>query len=380
MCGVPHHAVNAYLAKLLRRGYKVAVCEQMEDPRAAKGVVKREVIKVLTPGTAVEVENGDARENTYIAALVLTREGWGLARLDLVSGEIRALQGGPEEVRAASDELFKASPREIIYPEGAEDSLARVLSPRDAAAVPLSPVEAWAFDPPQASRLLEEHLRVKSLAGFGLDGKPLAVAAAGALLHYVKKVRKDSVALVHRVVYVPPGDRLVLDTATVRNLELVRNLRDGRTSDTLLEVMDLTVTPMGARTLRGRLLEPLADVERINARLDAVADAVRLTIERREVRDTLKGVHDLERLTGKISLAAANARDLVALKRSLEPLPKIRRSSRPSRRTRSAISWRNGTMPGTWRRSSIGPFWTSRRSRSRRAGSSSRGSTPSSMS
>jgi DNA mismatch repair protein MutS len=324
MCGVPHHAVNAYLAKLLRRGFKVAVCEQMEDPRAAKGVVKREVIKVLTPGTAVEVENGDARENTYIAAVVLTRDGWGLARLDLVSGEIRAFQGGPEDARAASDELFKSSPREILYPEGAEDSLARVLTAREAEAIPLSPVEAWAFDPPQASRILEEHFKVKSLAGFGLDGKPLAVAAAGALLHYVKKVRKDSVALVHKVVYVPAGDRLVLDAATVRNLELVRNLRDGRTSDTLLEVMDLTVTSMGARTLRSWLLEPLADVGRIDARLDAVAEAVRLTIERREVRDALKGIHDLERLTGKISLAAANPRDLIALKRSLEPLPKVR--------------------------------------------------------
>ena len=324
MCGVPHHAVNAYLAKLLRRGFKVAVCDQMEDPRSAKGVVKREVIKVLTPGTAVEVENGDARENTYIAAVVLTRDGWGLARLDLVSGEIRAFQGGPEDVRAASDELFKSSPREILYPEGAEASLARFLTPREAEAVPLSPVEAWAFDPPQASRILEEHLKVKSLAGFGLDGKPLAVAAAGALLHYVKKVRKDSLALVHKVVYVPAGDRLVLDAATVRNLELVRNLRDGRTSDTLLEVMDLTVTSMGARTLRSWLLEPLTDVGRIDARLDAVAEAVRLTIERREVRDALKGIHDLERLTGKISLAAANPRDLVALKRSLEPLPKVR--------------------------------------------------------
>jgi DNA mismatch repair protein MutS len=324
MCGVPHHAVDSYLAKLLRRGFKVAVCDQMEDPRSARGVVKREVIKVLTPGTAVEVENGDARENTYVAAVVLGREGWGLARLDLVSGEIRAFQGGPGDTRAASDELFKSSPREILYPEGAEDSLAGILSPRDAASVPMSPVEAWAFDPLQAARLLEEHFRVKSLAGFGLDGRPLAVAAAGALLHYVKKVRKDSLTLVHKIAYVPAGDRLVLDAATVRNLELVRNIRDGRTSDTLLGVMDLTVTSMGARTLRSWLLEPLTDVGRINARLDAVAEAARLTIERREARDALKGIRDLERLAGKISLAAANARDLIALKKSLEPLPKVR--------------------------------------------------------
>ena len=258
MCGVPHHAVNAYLAKLLRRGFKVAVCEQMEDPRSAKGVVKREVIKVLTPGTAVEVENGDARENTYIAAVVLTPRmagAWpGSTSFPGRSGRSRA---GPRTFGRRPTSFSESSPREILYPEGAEDSLARFLTPREAESVPLSPVEAWAFDPPQASRILEEHFKVKSLAGFGLDGKPLAVAAAGALLHYVRKVRKDSVTLVHKIVYVPAGDRLVLDAATVRNLELVRNLRDGRTSDTLLEVMDLTVTSMGARTLRSWLLEPL---------------------------------------------------------------------------------------------------------------------------
>ena len=205
---------------------------------------------------------------------------------------------------------------------------------------------------------------MKSLAGFGLEGKPLAVAAAGGLLHYVKKVRKDSVVLVHKVAYVPPGDRLVLDAATIRNLELVRNLRDGRTSDSLLEIMDLTVTPMGARTAPAAGSSSLSPTSRrINARLDAVAEAVRLTIERREIRDALKGIHDLERLTGKISLAAAHARDLVALKRSLEPLPKVRAvlaglRRGPVPRHPGRLGRRAGTSP----RSSTGPSWTSRRS------------------
>ena len=328
MCGVPYHAVNSYLAKLLRRGFKVAVCEQMEDPRAARGVVRREVIKVLTPGTAVEVENGEARENVYIASILFRENGWGLAFVDLVSGEVRTLQGRPEDKRTASDELFKTSPHEILFPEGEEEAVFQVLRPQGAFAVSTSAVEAWAFDLSQARQLLEEHFRVRSLAGFGLDGMDLAISAAGALLHYVRKVRKDSVSLIHRIRFVHSGDHLVMDAATVRNLELVRNIRDGRQKDTLLEVMDLTMTSMGGRMLRGWLLEPLCDAGMINARLDAVEEALRLTIERQEVREELKGIHDLERLTGKISLAAAHPRDLVSLKRSLEPLPRIREKSK----------------------------------------------------
>ena len=302
MCGVPYHAVNSYLAKLLRRGFKVAVCEQTEDPRAARGVVRREVIKVLTPGTAVEVENGEARENVYIASVLVREDGWGLAFVDLVSGEVRTLQGRPEDSRAASDELFKVSPHEILFPEGEEDAVSQLLRPQGAFSVTRSAVEAWAFDPLQARELIEEHFRVRSLAGFGLDGMDLAISAAGALLHYVRKVRKDSVNLVHRIRYVHSGDRLVLDAATVRNLELVRNIRDDRQKDTLLEIMDLTMTSMGGRMLRGWILEPLCDAGTINARLDAVEEALRLTIDRHEVREELKGIHDLERLTGKISL------------------------------------------------------------------------------
>ncbi len=324
MCGVPYHAVNSYLAKLLRRGFKVAVCEQMEDPRAARGVVRREVIKVLTPGTAVEVENGEARENIYIASILVKEEGWGLAFVDLVSGEVRALQGRPEDKRTASDELFKVSPHEILFPEGEEDTISQILRPEEAFAVPRSGVEAWAFDPFQAREIIEKHFRVKSLAGFGLDGKDFAVSAAGALLYYIQKVRKDSVNLVHRIRAVHPGDHLVMDAATMRNLELVRNIRDGREKDTLLEIMDLTMTSMGGRMLRRWILEPLSDVEAINARLDAVEDALRLTIERHEVREELKGIRDLERLTGKISLSAAHPGDLVSLKKSLQPLARIR--------------------------------------------------------
>ncbi|HOW85033.1 MAG TPA: DNA mismatch repair protein MutS [Candidatus Aminicenantes bacterium] len=328
MCGVPYHAVNAYVPKLLKQGFKVAICEQVEDPKAAKGVVRREVIKVLTPGTAVEVEAEEAKESTFIASLALEDGGWGLALLDLAAGEVRTLEGGWPEAKLLADEIFKAGPREIVYPEGAEDALRRVLPAEASNGAALSPAEGWLFDPPQAARAVLEHFGARSLAGFGLEDKPRAAAAAGALLAYVKRVRKDSLELVRRLSYLNAAGYLVLDAATVRNLELVRNLRDGKVKGTLLDVIDFTVTSPGGRLLRAWLLRPLCDAAAIAGRQDAVAEALAATIARREIRETLKSVHDLERLVGKIGLSAAQPRDLVALKASLVPLPSIERELR----------------------------------------------------
>jgi DNA mismatch repair protein MutS len=328
MCGVPYHAVNSYLPKLLRQGFKVAVCEQVEDPKAAKGVVRREVIKVLTPGTAVEIESEDAKESTFLVSLALAEDGWGMALVDLATGEVRTLEGPWAEAKLLADEIFKAGPKEILYPEGAEDALRRVIPLDGSNGAALSPAEGWLFDPPQAARVVLEHFGAKSLAGFGLEDRPRAVAAAGALIAYVKKVRKDSLALVHRISYLNAGGQLVLDAATVRNLELVRNLRDGKLKGTLLDVIDFTATAPGGRLLRAWLLRPLRDVGAIAERQDAVTEGLGATIARREIRETLKSVHDLERLVGKIALAAAHPRDLVALKRSVAPLPAIEREIR----------------------------------------------------
>jgi len=325
MCGVPYHAVAQYSAKLLRRGYKVAICEQVEDPKLAKGVVKREVIKILTPGTAVEVDPEAAKENVYIAGLLVDSEGWGLALIDISSGEMRVLEGLATETKRLVDELAKASPKEIVYPEGAEDSLAPYLKNGDFKSIVKSAVEPWAFDYTQARHLLFEHFRVSTLAGFGLEGKIRAVAAAGGLLFYLKRVRKDSLALLQRLSYLPAGDSCVLDPATIRNLELVKNLRDQRVENSLLDVIDFTVTPMGGRLIRNRLLNPLLDPDEINRRLDAVGELLNETIGRSEIREDLKGILDLERLTGKIALSAAHPRDFVALKRSLLPLPGLKK-------------------------------------------------------
>ncbi len=326
MCGVPHHAVNSYIAKLLRRGFKVAVSEQLEDPKTAKSVVKRDVIKVLTPGTAVEVDLEPAKENVYIASLSPGADGWGLALIDLASGRLRASQGTAREAKNLDDELFRASPKEIIFPEGEEPRIGKLAALSLTESILRSPVEPWAFDVPQARGLLLEHFQVTSLAGFGLEDKERAVSAAGALLYYLKKIRKDSLGLVRQVSYSHASQHLILDAAAVRNLELVRNLRDGRVKGSLLDVIDHTASPLGGRLLKAWLLEPLVDPAAINTRLDAVDEWQRKTVERRELRDQLKGILDLERLTGKISVAAAHPRDLVALKRSLDPLPAIRSS------------------------------------------------------
>jgi len=323
MCGVPHHAVNSYLAKLLRRGYKVAVCEQVEDPRTAKGVVKREVIKVLTPGTAIEVDLESAKENVFIAALSMEESGWGLALIDLASGDLRVTQRDGPERKPLVDELTKAAPKEIVFPEGGEEDIARLLAGTELKSVLRSPFEAWAFDPAQARQHLLDHFKVRSLAGFGVEDRPLAAAAGGALLSYIKRVRKDSLALVHKISFLHASDRMVLDTATIRNLELTKNLQDGRVENTLLDIIDFTITPMGGRRLRTWLLRPLLDEAEIGRRLDGVEELLGATITRQELRDALKTILDLERLTGKISLSAAHPRDLVALKRSLQSLPRV---------------------------------------------------------
>ncbi|MEW5902032.1 MAG: DNA mismatch repair protein MutS, partial [Acidobacteriota bacterium] len=324
MCGVPYHAVNSYLAKLLKQGFKVAICEQVEDPKKAKGVVKRDVIKVLTPGPAVEVELEGSKESIFIAGLSLDQSGWGLALVDLATGQIRATEGSSGEIKILADELFRTAPKEAIFPESEKDEVERLAAKHDLAPFLKSPVEDWVFDFPQAREALEQHFKVSSLAGFGLEERRAAVSAGGALLYYLKKIRKDSLSLIQRISYFHASEHMTLDAATVKNLELVKNLRDGRMKDSLLDVIDYTVTSMGGRLLKNWVLQPLLDVGAINDRLDAVEAWLRRTVERHELRESLREVLDLERLTGKISLAAAHPRDLVSLKKSLQALPRIR--------------------------------------------------------
>ncbi|UCE40315.1 MAG: DNA mismatch repair protein MutS [Candidatus Aminicenantes bacterium] len=321
MCGIPYHAAHTYLVKLLRKGFKVAICEQVEDAKQARGVVKRDVVKVLTPGTAVELELEEEKENTYIASLFLSNEGWGMSVIDLASGEMRATQG--ELNHMLVDEIFKVFPKEIIYPDDQANEIGGILARSGMNSVVRSPQEDWIFDLTQAKNLLLDHFQVKSLDGFGLGSRDLAVSSSGALMHYLKDLRKDSLSLVHGLSFVQSSQHMILDATSIKNLELTKNLRDGRVKDSLLDVIDFTVTSMGGRLLRYWLMHPLLDKKKIDRRLETVDEFLSQTIARQELRSGLKDISDLERLTGKISLAVANAKDLVALKRSLLPLPQI---------------------------------------------------------
>jgi len=331
MCGVPHHSADSYLSKLLKHGYKVAICEQVEDPKESKGVVKRDVVKVLTPGTAVEIESGDMKENTYVMSLVFEGEDWGLALIDLASGRMDTTQSAGENRKNLRDEMYKFSPKEIIFPQSCERRIKQILSKDGIKGVLQSSQEDWIFDTAQASDYIKEHFKVSSLQGFGIADKVLAVSAAGALLYYLKKLRKDSLALIQNISYMHRSQYMILDASAVKNLELVRNLRDSRRTDSLLDVIDYTVNSMGSRLIRSWLLNPSLSLETIEQRLDGIHDFLSHTIERHEIREKLKQISDLERLSSRISLAAASAKDLVSLKISLQSLPDVYSLLKPFR-------------------------------------------------
>lgn len=329
MCGVPYHAVQGYLAKLLRQGFRVAICEQVEDPRTAKGIVRREVVRILTPGTTLEVEPESSREGVLLASLMLKDQDWGLAILDMMSGRVKATEACGRSEPELLDELFRLSPKEVVFPETKSREVVRLFASPDQNPPVLSPLEDWVFDQAHCRQLLFSHFGVESLTGFGLDGKPLATAAAGSLLYYLRNLRPEALQFIEGVSFYQASQFLLLDATAIRNLELVKNIRDGREKDSLLDVIDRTITAAGARLLRSWILEPLLDREEINRRLDAVEDFLRHTVERQELRKCLRQVGDLERLTGKLSLGVANPRDLVFLRQSLTPLPEIRKYLEP---------------------------------------------------
>ncbi len=329
MCGVPYHSADSYLSKLLKQGYKVAVCEQVEDPKKSKGVVKRDVVKVLTPGTAVEIESDDLKENTYVMSLFMEEKDWGMALIDLASGQMNTAQSVDGDRKDLKDEMYKYSPREIVYPQSCEQRIRELLSKNGIKGILKSAQEDWIFDTAQASDYIKEHFKVSSLEGFGIADKKLAVSAAGALLYYLKNLRKDSLDLVQNISYLHSSQYMILDASAVKNLELVKNLRDNRRAGSLLDIIDYTVNSMGSRSLRFWLLYPSLSLKTIQERQEGVQDFLSHTIERHEIRETLKQISDLERLSSRISLSAANAKDLVSLKVSLQSLPDLKKLLSP---------------------------------------------------
>jgi DNA mismatch repair protein MutS len=321
MCGVPYHAAEGYIARLIRKGYRVAICDQMEDPRQAKKLVEREVTRVVTPGTAIDSQVLEPRENNYLAATVEKDGTLGLALADLSTGDFRATEfTGPEAPAHWREELERLHPSELLLATGA--------APPGLPALGSNPLtrtllDDWVFSEDYGARLLREHFRVSTLDGYGLEGHAPAVAAAGAVLHYVRETQRGSLAHLDGIRFYEQRDAMLLDPSTLRNLELLEPVFGGPRHSTLLAVLDQCVTSLGARLLKNWLLRPSLDRPEIEARLDTVAELERNTIGREELRRVLGEIQDLERLLSKVTLETANGRDLVALKLSLRQLPLV---------------------------------------------------------
>jgi DNA mismatch repair protein MutS len=320
MCGVPYHAAEGYIAKLIRRGYRVAICDQMEDPRLAKKLVKREVTRVVTPGTAIDSQILEPRDNNYLAAVAERDGNAGVAFVDLSTGDFRATEFlGPEASARLQEELDRMRPSELLV-------ASRPTSPADSRSNPLAPItqtplDDWVFAEEYGARLLRDHFRVATLAGYGLEGHALAVAAAGAVLHYVRETQRGSLSHLDGIRFYQQQDSLILDPATLRNLELLEPAFGESRAATLLGILDECVTSLGARKLKAWMLRPSLDRLELEARLEVVEEFLKSTIEREELRRAMGGVQDLERLLSKVTLETAHARDLLALKQSFQALP-----------------------------------------------------------
>ena len=346
MCGVPYHAAETYIARLIRAGFKIAICDQMEQPGPGKKLVRREVVRVITPGTATDIAVLDARENNFLAAVAQHSSGApiGLAFVDLSTGEFQATEfAGARAEETLRDEMQLLRPRETLLPRPHQLFETAKTSLLEGTGGVESRLDDWIFQRDYAERILREQFGVAELTGFGLDGHPQALAAAGAIVHYLREnaARADGSAgdqasavidaLRHldSVRYYEQHDSLLLDPVSVRNLELLAPIFTEETTrsnapTTLIATLDVTVTGMGARLLRSWMLRPLIDREAIEARLAAVTHLVQQTVVRGEIRKELKGIQDLERLTSRITLGLATPRELVALRKSLGRLPVLK--------------------------------------------------------
>jgi DNA mismatch repair protein MutS len=311
MCGVPYHAAEGYLSRLIQKGYRVAICDQMEEAGPGKKLVKREVTRVVTPGTATESSLLRSHENNYLASVFRNGSRAGLAHADITTGEFRATEIDAADVNATLENL---NVREVLAPE----SVTGVPGVRTV-------IDDWVFGLDHSDRALREHFRLLALDGCGLSDRPLAVSAAGAILHYLRETQKSALDHLDRPTYYDRSDSMILDAVTVRNLELLEPLFAGESKEsTLIHVLDQTCTGMGGRLLRNRLLRPCLQLLEIEARLDAVQETLQATIARSEIRKLLAQVLDLERLLAKLTLGTAGPRELLALGRSLAIVPQIK--------------------------------------------------------
>ena len=323
MCGVPHHAAEMYLNKLVSKGYKVAIGEQVEDPKQAKGLVKREVVRIVTPGTNMNVTALDESKNNYLMSIVYVGSGYGIATADISTGDFYLTE--VDSIRTLLDEIYKFNPSEIICNESLYVSGLDVDDIKERMGICVFPQEPYYFDDDICRRLLMQHFKVASMEALGVGDYPMGIVAAGALLQYFYETQKTSLAQLTKITPYTTGKYMIIDTFTRRNLELIETLREKQKRGSLLWILDKTKTAMGARLLRSYIEQPLLAKEQIEARQKAIKSFNSSLIDRDELREYLNPIYDLERLIGRIAYKSAGPRDLIAFKNSLMMLPHIKR-------------------------------------------------------
>jgi len=321
MCGVPYRAVQGYIARLINQGYKVAICDQIEDPAQAKGLVKRDVVRVITPGMILDNELLDEKTDNYVLAVACEKNTVGLSYLDISTGTFRVSESS--DLNSVTDEALRISPSEVLLPESSKNDrfyseIISALSDR-----PITFINDRSFEYSGGRERLMDQFKTLSLEGFGCEHLKAGVRAAGALVFYIRETQKQKIEHLSKIETYFLGNFLVIDEISFRNLEIIKNIRTGSREGTLIGIMDRTVTSMGGRLLKRWTRYPLMDISEIRLRQDAVEEAKDNIQVRRDIRDHLKSVYDLERLGSKIAMGHSNARDLVALKRSLNSLPGI---------------------------------------------------------
>lgn len=322
MCGIPYHAVDGYLNRLVSRGYKVAICEQVEDPKLAKGLVKREVTRIVTPGTNFNTNALEESKNNYLMSIAYFSNKIGVSVADVSTGDYYMTE--VDDRAKLLDELYKFMPSEIICNDAFVLSGFDVEDLKGRLGICVNPLESWYYDEDACRKCLMKHFKVNVLTGLGLEDFPTGLIAAGSLMQYLYETQKISLAHITHIMPYLASRFMLLDSSTRRNLELTETLREKQKRGSLLWVLDKTKTAMGARTLRSYIEQPLIDEHDINARLDAIEELSKNSVSRDEIREYLNPIYDLERLLGRISYRTANSRDLIAFRNSLSMLPAIK--------------------------------------------------------
>jgi DNA mismatch repair protein MutS len=324
MCGVPYHAAQGYINRLTREGFKVAICEQVEDPKLAKGIVQREIVRIVTPATNLEDETGERNECNYIASICQKHSRWGLAYLDLGTGNFRISEF--EKAEDILSEIQHLNPREFVVSKKLDTRLLTNSSSERVSNWIINEYDDWIFDADEAAKRISEQFAISSVRGLGIEELPAGTASAGALLYYLKDNLHKSLGHLKKPLPFYVSDYMAVDKQTLKNLELIYASADDRNVLSLFRILDETLTPMGARLLSTWIKKPLTDAGKIRERLDSVEELVQKKITLQKLRGQIKAIKDIERLLARINCGTPSARDLVALGNSLAAIPDLKKT------------------------------------------------------